>query len=216
MRFPEVLARPGVNETMVLRGDVGIMAPHGASVEDGTERVAAEVAERCGASLYAVTYPGTWEEARALHVSCSRIEPDASPALQKFMDHCRVLVAIHGFTREHLRHAALVGGRNTGLAALVGEELRERLPEPAEVLEGDDVPEGLRGRDPANIVNRAPEAGAQIELAPRLRVAYPSRIFWGGSTPNPNVYADAVADALCAAIDRYAEASLAGATEFGA
>jgi phage replication-related protein YjqB (UPF0714/DUF867 family) len=206
MRFADVLARPGVTETLVLRGDVGLIAPHGSSMEDGTERLAAEVAERCDASLYAVTYPGTWDEARALHVNCSSIEPDATPALAKFMDHCRVLLAVHGFTREHLRHAALVGGRNTTLAEIVAEELRSHLPEPAEVLEGDDVPNGLRGRDPANIVNRAPEAGAQVELAPRLRVAYPSRIFWLGSTPNPNIYADAVVDALCAAIARYADA----------
>ena len=203
MRFGDVLTMPGVEETVVLRGRLGVLAPHGRSIEDGTERVAAEVAEQAGASLYAVTYPGTWDEAQALHVSSVHIEPDETEALARFFAHCRTVISVHGFTRAHLREAALVGGCNDRLAKLVASELRARLPEPAVVLDGDDVPMGLRGRSPRNLANRFPDAGVQVELAPRLRVDYPSRIFWGGCAPNPNVYADAVIEALAAAALTY-------------
>jgi phage replication-related protein YjqB (UPF0714/DUF867 family) len=180
-------------------------------MEDGTELIATRVAERTGCSLYHVTYPGTWDEARALHVSGTRIEPDATKALGAFTAHCRAVVAVHGFTRHHLREAALVGGRNINLSRLVAGELRDRLPQPAVVLDGDDVPISLRGWSLRNVTNRFPEAGTQLELSPRLRVAYPSRIFWGGSTPNENVFADAVVEAISAALDAYA--SLAGRVE---
>jgi phage replication-related protein YjqB (UPF0714/DUF867 family) len=206
MRFSDVLAGPGVRETVVLRGDLGLLAPHGSNMEDGTERIAAAVAERCGASLYSVTYPGTWEEARTLHVSGVLIEPDATEALAAFTAHCRTVIAVHGYTREAMRHTALVGGRNAALAGLVAEELEARLPEPADVLAGAAVPAGLRGTSPQNLTNRFPEEGCQIELPPRLRVSYPSRIFWGGCTPNENIYAEAVIDALSAALKRYTDA----------
>lgn len=205
MRFSDVLARAGVRETVVLRGPLGLLAPHGASMEDGTERIASEVAERTGSSLYHVTYPGTWDEARPLHVSCTMISPDETLALAAFTAHCRTVVAVHGYTRapDGYRHAALVGGRNQLLATLVAGALRRRLPEPAVVLDGVDVPVELRGESPANLVNRLPEAGAQLELPPRLRAAYPPRLLWGGAGPNPNVYADAVVEALCEAVGSY-------------
>src|SRR3712207_6840993 len=110
MRFGDVVTMPGVEEVVTLRGPLGLLAPHGRSIEDGTERIAAEVAQRVDASLYVVTYPGTWDEAQALHVSSVRIEPDETEALARFTAHCRTVISIHGFTRAHLREAALVGG----------------------------------------------------------------------------------------------------------
>ena len=200
MRFRDVLALPGVEEKVVLRGSVGLLAPHGGALEDGTERIATEVAERTGASLYCVTYPGTWDEARPLHVSCTRIAPDETPALAAFTAHCRMVVAVHGFTRPDMRQTALVGGANAALSGRVAAAMRAVMPEPGIVLEGDDVPPELRGRSPLNLVNRFPEPGVQVELPPRLRAIYPSRVFWGGDGPSPNIYADAVVDALCTTI----------------
>lgn len=194
---------PGVCETVVLRGEVGLLAPHGSSIEDGTEHIAERVARRTGASFYHVTYPGTWDEARPLHVSGTSIAPDSSVALAAFTGHCRTVIAVHGFTREGMRHTALVGGLNDNLAGSVASELRERLPEPSLVLDGDEVPSGLRGRSSGNLTNRFPEAGCQVELPPRLRVSYLSRALWGGSAPNPNLYLEAVVDALSAAVCTY-------------
>jgi phage replication-related protein YjqB (UPF0714/DUF867 family) len=203
MGFSEVLRIPGVTETLVLGRDVGMFAPHGSSLEDGTERIASEVASRTGCSLYLCTYPGTWEESRGLHVSSTVIQPGDSPALSSFFLHCRTVIAVHGFSRSGLRHAALIGGGNRRLATLVAKALRRSLPPPAEVLDGPLVPVELRGTNPENLANRFPDAGSQVELAPRLRVPYPNRLFWGGCTPNPNVYADAVVDGLCEAVDSY-------------
>ena len=208
MRFRDVIDRPGVRERVELAGDIGLLAPHGASMEDGTERIAAAVAALTGASLYTVTYPGSWDESRPLHVSGVLIEPDETEALAAFTRHCRTVVAVHGFTRESMRHAALVGGRNVALATLVAKELRASLPEPCEVFDGEAVPPGLRGANPMNLTNRFPEGGAQLELAPRLRVPYLSRIFWGGATPNPNVLADAVVEAVVQAIRAYTDADV--------
>ena len=203
MRFRDIVARPDVEETVVLRGPIGLLAPHGRSIEDGTERIATEVAERTGSSLYCVTYPGTWDEARLLHVSCTRIQPDETDALASFTRHCTMAVAVHGFTRADMRHTALVGGANEDAASRLVSSLRRRLPEPADVREGDDVPLELRGRSPRNLVNRFPEPGCQVELPPRLRTPYPSRVLWGGWKPNPNIYADAVIDALCEVVASY-------------
>ena len=55
--FADLLAAPGVEEIMILRGQFGFMAYHGGALEAMTDVIAAAAAERAGASLYAVVQP---------------------------------------------------------------------------------------------------------------------------------------------------------------
>ena len=52
-----LLAVPGVGEELELRSTLGVCALHGGGLERATEAVAREVAERTGASYYAVVQP---------------------------------------------------------------------------------------------------------------------------------------------------------------
>ena len=92
----DLLAHPGVEEVCDIRGRFGLMAPHGGSLERGTDEVASAAAERAGASYYAVRQPPdlTW------HVPSIEFDPAASLRLAAFLDHVDTVVTVHGFGRE--------------------------------------------------------------------------------------------------------------------
>ena len=115
-RFAELLAHDGVEEDLELRSPFGLMAFHGGNLEEGTDVIAAAVAEQAGASLYAVRQPVglRW------HLPSVEVGPADSPALAAFLDHVDVAVAIHGYGRDGMWTTLLLGGRNRDLAAHLG------------------------------------------------------------------------------------------------
>lgn len=177
----DLLNHDSVTETVEIAGPIGVMALHG-GLEADTETIAARIAARSGASRYTVTQGPDlrW------HVPSIAYDPAESAALTEFLTHVRAVVSLHGFGRAHLRHTVLVGGRNRDLGEEVADALRRRTE--LTVLDGDDVPEGLRGTHPANPVNLAERAGVQLELSPGCRA-------------EPHV--DRLIDTVSAVIDRH-------------
>ena len=151
----DLLRTEGVREDVELRSRVGFLAVHGGSLERGTDLVAEAAAERAGASLYAVRQP---EDLR-WHLPSTAFDPAASPALAAVLDHCDVVLSVHGFGRVGMFTSLL----RTGLD---GYTIVEEL---------DAIPATLRGLHPDNPVNRPRQAGVQIELPPRVRGLGP---FW--------------------------------------
>ncbi len=164
-RFAELLAHDGVEEDLELRSPFGLMAFHGGNLEEGTDLIAAAVAERCGASLYAVRQPTSlrW------HLPSIEVGPSDSPALAAFIDHVDIAVAVHGYGRDGMWTSLLLGGRHRALAAHLGHHLRQAMPGYEVVDELDDIPSDLRGVHRANPVNLPREGGVQLELPPRTR-----------------------------------------------
>lgn len=189
--FDELLAHPGVEEELCLRSRFGFMAFHGGSLEEMTDVVAAEAASRSGASLYAVRQPPDFQ----WHIPSNKVDPAHSPALQSFLDHVDVVVAVHGFGRQDMWATLLLGGQNRQLAAELGGTLGERLPQYAIVDELDAIPSALRGLHPANPVNLPASAGVQLELPPRVRGMGPYWREWEGTglTPHTEALIDGLA-----------------------
>ena len=91
----ELLDHPQVTEVCELRGRIGLMAYHGGNLERSTDAVAREVADRTGASLYAVLQ----QKPLRKHVSSLHFDPAHSAALSSFLEHVDVAVSIHGYGR---------------------------------------------------------------------------------------------------------------------
>jgi phage replication-related protein YjqB (UPF0714/DUF867 family) len=164
-RFAELLDHDGVEEDLVLGSAFGLMAFHGGNLEEGTDVIAAAVAEQTGASLYAVRQPVglRW------HLPSVEIGPADSPALATFVDHVDVAVAIHGYGRDGMWTSLLLGGRHRALAAHVGAHLRAAMPGYEVVDDVERIPSDLRGVHRANPVNLPRDGGVQLELPPRTR-----------------------------------------------
>ncbi|MEZ5145369.1 MAG: poly-gamma-glutamate hydrolase family protein [Acidimicrobiales bacterium] len=161
----DLLRIDGVTEHLELRSSLGFLALHGGSLERGTDAVAEEAARRAGASYYAVRQP---EDLR-WHLPSTAFDPDASPALATVLEHCEVVVSVHGYGRAGLFTSVLLGGRNRRLARHVADHLQTALPEYDAVAELSRIPRELRGLHPDNPVNRPEGAGVQVELPPRIR-----------------------------------------------
>jgi phage replication-related protein YjqB (UPF0714/DUF867 family) len=164
-RFAELLASDGVEEDVELRSTFGFMAFHGGNLEEGTDVIAAAAAEAAGASLYAVRQPVglRW------HIPSTQVSPAESPALDAFLGHVQVAVAVHGYGRDGMWTTLLLGGQHRPLAAHVGAHLRTGLPGYTVVDDLGAVPGELRGVHPDNPVNRCAGGGVQLELPPRTR-----------------------------------------------
>ena len=118
--FDELLRHPGVVEECELRSPFGFLAIHGGSLERGTAEVAAEAAERAGASLYAVRQP----EDLHWHIPSALVDPSRSPALNAFLEYVELVVSVHGYGRKDHANVVLIGGRNRQLAARAAAVLR--------------------------------------------------------------------------------------------
>jgi phage replication-related protein YjqB (UPF0714/DUF867 family) len=104
------------------------------------------------------------------HVPSVAFDPAESEALAAFLHHVGAVVAVHGYGREGMWTTLLLGGRNRELAAALAGELRAGLGDGFRVVdEVEEIPDGLRGQDRRNPVNRARESGVQLELPPRVR-----------------------------------------------
>jgi phage replication-related protein YjqB (UPF0714/DUF867 family) len=191
--FADLLAAPGVEEIVELRGSLGFMAYHGGALEAMTDVIAGAAAERSGASLYAVVQP----EGMRDHLPSTKVRPAESPALASFLAHVDVVITIHGFGQRGLFGSLLVGGGNRGLAEHVGVRLRHHLPAYDVITDMEAIPSQLRGLHPQNPVNLPRDRGVQIELPPRVRGASPMWWDWEGPglTPHTHSLIDALAEA---------------------
>ena len=163
--FAELLRQPGVEEVLELRSAFGFLAFHGGSLEEGTDTIARAAAARGGASLYAVIQP---PELR-WHVPSAAVDPGASRALARFLDHVEVVIALHGYGRAGWWRTLLAGGSNRALAGDVRRRVEAALPGYEVVDDLSAIPSELRGMHPDNPVNRPRHGGVQLELPPRVR-----------------------------------------------
>lgn len=181
LMLAKLLATEGVEESFELRSRVGLMAFHGGSLEVMTDVIAQEAAERAGASVYAIRQP--W--GMRWHIPSNAMDPAHSPALQSFVEHVDVAIALHGwgtfdwtaaknngdpfrFGSDGRDRPILLGGPNREVAATIADEIRAALPGYEVVDDIEEIPPHIRGLDPRNLVNRAGR-GVQVELPPRVR-----------------------------------------------
>lgn len=172
--FADLLATPGVEEVAELRSAFGFMAFHGGSLERGTDEIALRAAEAAGASIYAVVQP---EDVR-WHIPSRLVgaSASASPALQSFLAHVDVAVAIHGFGRDGRWRQILLGGSNRALASHLAGFIAPALPDIEVVDDVAEIPVDLRGLHPDNPVNLTRGGGVQVELPPRVRGLTPAAV----------------------------------------
>lgn len=163
-----LLARPDVTEECELRSTFGFMAYHGGTLEKATDAIARDAAARSESSFYGIVQC----DPEPLHVPSTEIEPAQSAAMTAFLDHVDVVVTVHGYGRDDLRHAVLVGGTHAGLGGHLAATLEPRLQGYRFLTDSKKIPRGLRGRHPDNPVNRPRQGGVQLELPPTLRWNY--------------------------------------------
>ena len=188
-----LLAQPGVQEVLELRGRFGFMAFHGGALEERTDVIARTAAEHSDASYYGVHQPTGMRQ----HVPSHRFTADQSESLARFLDHVDVVITVHGYGRRGLFTTVLLGGSNRQLAAHVAPCLRAALP--AYLVEDDmeSIPRELRGLHPNNPVNSARNGGVQLELPPRVRGTSP--LWWDWEGPHSTPHTAALIDALVTA-----------------
>ncbi len=190
MNLQYLLAQPGVEEVLELRGRFGFMAFHGGALEERTDLVARSAAARAGASYYGVHQPTGMRE----HVPSHRFTADQSPLLAEYLEHVEVVITVHGYGRRGLFTTMLLGGGNRELAAHIAPYLRNALP--AYLVEDDieRIPKELRGLHPNNPVNSTRNGGVQLELPPRVRGTSP--LWWDWESPEPTPHTAALIDGL--------------------
>jgi phage replication-related protein YjqB (UPF0714/DUF867 family) len=178
--FAELLAKPGVIETVDLQGPVGFCAFHGGNLERVTEQIASEAAARSGSSFYAVIQPRGMRH----HIPSALVDPAQSPKLAAFVAHCRYVIAIHGFGRHGHFASVLCGGANRALAGHVAGHLRDTLPAYDSIDDLERIPQSLRGLHPDNPCNLPAGGGMQLELPPRVRGLTPLVHHWPSHDPH--------------------------------
>jgi len=172
--FTDLLALPGVEEELTLRSTFGFCAFHGGNLERRTDIIAREAAERSGASYYGVIQPrGTRR-----HIPSKLVAPSESDQLSSFIDHCDVVVAIHGYGLRGRWIDLLFGGQNRPLAQHMAHHVRRTAPQYRSVDDLEEIPARLRGVHPDNPANLPRLGGVQIELPPRIRGLTPMAMFW--------------------------------------
>src|SRR2546425_9181560 len=147
---------------MELGSSFGFLAFHGGSLEEETDTIAVAAAARAGDSLYAVLQPAElrW------HIPSADVDPGASPALARFLDHVEVVVALHGYGRAGWWTKLLAGGGNRAMAADVRRCVEAALPGYEVVDDLSAIPRALRGMHPDNPVNRPRCGGGEVEVSP--------------------------------------------------
>lgn len=152
-------------EYTILRGQVGLMAFHGGSIEKGTEEMANYICSKTDCSLYVFSGRLSRDNYEKLHVPSSLLNPAHSEKLSSFMTHIATAIAFHG---HRIDECILVGGLNRGMRKKLVRALSEY--DAKDAMEGNDPSYKLvRGESLQNIVNKAPEKGVQIEIPHRLR-----------------------------------------------
>ena len=190
MNLAYLLAQPGVEEVVELRGSFGFMAFHGGSLEERTDLIARQAALDSNSSYYGVHQPAGLRQ----HVPSHRFTAEQSDALASFLAHVDVVITVHGFGRRGLFTTMLLGGTNRQLAAHTSVHLRRALPAYGVEDDLDKIPKELRGLHPHNPVNVPPMGGVQLELPPRVRGTSP--LWWDWEGPHPTPHTSALIAAL--------------------
>ncbi|MGV9544125.1 poly-gamma-glutamate hydrolase family protein [Nocardia beijingensis] len=142
-----------------LDGPVGFLALHG-GIESGTASLALRAASRVGGSALIVRQQSN--DTR-LHVSSNEFAPELFPQLRLILDHCPVIVSLHGHNRRAFAHHVMVGGQNRVLAGEMASCLRRHTERLAVIDDLAVIPPEINGTKPANPVNIA-AAGTQLEI----------------------------------------------------
>jgi phage replication-related protein YjqB (UPF0714/DUF867 family) len=207
--FKELLDHPDVEEVLTLRGHdipldqrIGFMAYHGGGLEEMTEVIAMQAAERSGTSYYGVHQPKGMER----HIPSIEVSPDASIRLQSFIEHVHTVITIHGFGRQGYYSSLLLGGQHRKFAQHVGSHLRTYLPAYKIITDIDEIPKELRGLHPKNPVNLPPGTGVQIELPPRVRGTTP--MFWDWEGPSLPPHTESLINGLVSAVNAWTTTTL--------
>lgn len=174
--FGQLLDLPGVEEELTIRSTFGFCAFHGGNLERRTEIIAREAAERSGASYYGVLQP----KGVRRHIPSKFVSPSESAKLAEFIDHCDVVVAIHGYGLRGRWIDLLFGGGNRPLASHMAHHVRHSATPYRCVDDLDQIPPRLRGVHPDNPANLPRRGGVQIELPPRIRGLTPMALYWPG------------------------------------
>lgn len=190
----ELLAHPGVREECVLRSRFGFMAFHGGSLEEMTDVIAAEAAERSGASYYGVVQPDDLQ----WHIPSHMLSPNESVAMASFIDHVDIVITVHGYGRQSLFTSLLLGGTNRELADHLSPHLQRHLPAYDIRTDLESIPADLRGQHPDNPVNLPRRQGVQIELPPRVRGSSP--LWWDWEGPGHTPHTEALIAGLAEAV----------------
>ena len=149
--FAELLAHPGVEEVLELRGRFGFMAYHGGSLEEMTDVIAPAAAEQAGRVV--LRRPPARRPAVAHPVDRDR-PGRVRTRWPAFLDHVDVVVTVHGYGREGYWATLLLGGQQPGAG-----RPRRRPPRgrPARLRDRHrpraDPAAELRGLHPRNPVN---------------------------------------------------------------
>jgi phage replication-related protein YjqB (UPF0714/DUF867 family) len=112
------------------------------------------------------------------HIPSAMVDPAQSPKLAAFVEHCRYVIAIHGYGLHGHYASMLCGGRNRELAGHVAHHLRAALPAYESIDDVERIPLSLRGLHPDNPCNLPPGGGMQLELPPRVRGLTPLVQHW--------------------------------------
>lgn len=172
--FGELLGRPGVVEHLELRGRFGFCAFHGGNLERLTDQIGSVAAERSGASFYGVVQPKGMRQ----HIPSKLVSPSESDKLSAFIEHCDVVVALHGYGIRGRWIDLLFGGGNRDLAGHMAHHVRRSIPSYRCVDDLEQIPARLRGVHPDNPANLTRSGGVQIELPPRVRGLSPLALYW--------------------------------------
>ena len=195
MTFTDLLAQPGVEEQVELRGTFGFLAFHGGPVERVTSLIARLAAEASGATYYSIDQPA----ARPLHIPSTRFRPEESAAFAAVLEHVDVVCTVHGYGREMDKQHLLLGGQNRELATALGKQLSSRLPERFRVVTDlEEIPKELRGVHSKNPVNVPRQQGVQLELPPGVRWNWDARSWADAEGLEPTETVMQVVDALAA------------------
>jgi phage replication-related protein YjqB (UPF0714/DUF867 family) len=153
---------PEAWETEIRGGDDRwvIIAPHGGTIEPGSDDIAVAIA---GGDLALYLFRSKVKKAEAnLHITSRRFD---DPEALELLSMCDVAIAIHGAadTREG-DTVTLMGGLNNAVRDRISTSLAA-ADFPSRIAEG-----GLAGRNQDNICNRCRSGrGVQLELPRHLR-----------------------------------------------
>lgn len=149
----------GVDYHVVIKNvgsDISVIAPHGGKIESGTSEIATAIAgHRWNLYLFNGCKPG---DNFCLHVTSTRFDERRAIDL---VSRSKFAISIHGFVDKH--DLVIVGGLNTHLAYEMAHALQRAgfsVEYPATRFKGESS---------KNIVNRAEQRGAQIEISSPLR-----------------------------------------------
>jgi phage replication-related protein YjqB (UPF0714/DUF867 family) len=137
---------------------VGVLAPHGGAIEDGTSEIARAIAGD-DFNLYLLEGRRLALNYRTLHLTSHRFD---EPQCLRLLSRCAHVVAVHGC--ESVEAVVLLGGLDTSLRDVLADELR------GAGIAAETSGHRFPATHPDNICNRGAAArGVQIEVPHELR-----------------------------------------------